>query len=254
MYVTAQRVENEHGEEAVHLFAYVHGDHAVPGLDWTAPDAGFVAEVYPGQLLLSSRPISGQRLAVRSFLDVALADALAPHGAWLLRRLVAKWPGAKTWPMSWTAEDVGGRFYVVASRRDDVESHLNELHEALLPVLGAVVPRALDHLPRSLPASHPIVVLRRRSKQGFEFSLDSNYRTALEFLGVTPLHAVVSTSRDNYDAFERVTGQNLERHVVLTLTQLSIEQLDALGGVAVLDEAGKNVWLSPALAGRSKSA
>jgi hypothetical protein len=251
MYVTAQRVENERGAEGVHVFVYVHGEGTVPGLDWTTPDAGFVADVHPGQLLFAVRSISGERLAVRSFLDVAFSNAVADSGAWLLRRLVAAWPAqARSWPISWTADNIGGRFYTVAPRRAAAESELRELHEALLPILATAVPRQLGLPSSPAPVAQPLVIVRRRTPRGFEFRIEDTSQKILESVGVPSPHPVLTASLAHYDAFEVTTGRDFEDEIVSVLTKLSLAQLDALGGAEIIDEHGAAVWASPELARR----
>ena len=250
MYVTAQTVQAESGEEAIHVFVYLHRNTPVSDIDWSAPDAGFLAEHCPGQLMLAVRTLSG-KLAVRSFLDVAFPDVLAKQGAMLLRQLIAAWPAGPAWPNSWNVVGVGGRFYIAASRRANAAADLKGLQEALLSVLGEVVPRQLNLPALSVPVAQPLVVVQSRTAKGLEFRLDDTSRGILTSLGVAALETVMSVSLANYDAFEAMTGRDIEDEVVPALTKLTIEQIDALGGAEVVENR-MTVWVSPALAAQRR--
>ena len=253
MYVTAQRVRNEHGDDGVHVFAFVHGHVPVSGVDWSAPDAGFIAEHRPGQLLLAMQQISGERLAIISYLDIAFHDALARNAAQLLRRLVAAWPRPVSWPVAWGIDNVGGRLYTAASGRTGVDEELFVLQDALLPFLGHVVPPRLGFPAAPTPTTRAIIVLRKRTERGYEFRVDQSSRRDLEAAGVPPPHPVVSTSLENYDALEVMTGRDFEDEVVPVLAKLSLDQIDALGGAEVADaDTGTTLWVSEGLKRRRK--
>ena len=65
-----------------------------------------------------------------------------------------------------------------------------------------------------------------------------------------PPHPVLAASLEHYDAFEVTTGRGFEDEIVVVLTKLSIEQLDAPGGAEIVDDDGTAVWASPELARR----
>ena len=254
MYVTAQRVRNEQGQEAVHVFAFVHGDVPVSGIDWSAPDAGFIAEQRPGQLLLAMQQIRGDRLAIVSYLDIAFHDALARNAAQLLRRLVAAWPRPSSWPVAWGIDNVGARLYTTSSRRAGVDEELVVLQDALLPFLGHVVPPRLGFPAAPTPTTRPIIVVRKHTAPGYEFRVDENSRRDVEAAGVSPPHPVVSTSLENYDALEVMSGRDFEDEVVPILAKLSLDQIEALGGAEVVDaDTGATLWVSEGLKRRRQA-
>ncbi len=255
MYVTAQHVENEHGEAGVHVFVFVHGP-SLAGVDWVVPDAGFIADQHPGELLLAMRQVSGDRIAVLSYLDVAFHRSLATDAGLLLRRLVARKPESAAWPVKWSQEGIAARFYVVASRRDNADAEWVDLQNALLPVLGHAVPMTTRLPAGTTPTTRPVVVTKEHTSRAYQYRLDDTSRRQLEALGVPLLpQSVISVSLENYDAFEAITGRDFEAEVVPFLSKIPLSNLEALGGAEVRDAAtGAPLWVSEGLLRRRSQA
>jgi len=247
MYLSAQKVRDWEGTEGVNVFVHTHRGVVCPGVDWSVPAVGYVADHCPGKVAAAVRSITAKQASVLAFLDVAVAETLSARAvASLLQSAAARWPG-HGWPATWHAGPLGLRFYAVRALREDdqPESTFRELKDGLLPVLGYVVSQDRGTAPFPVRPPGPIILERHGTPVGYRFELSGDAMRLLREAGIEPTARSVSVSTENLDAFEIFTGRDIEEEVVQVLSGLRLEQVNALAGAVVVDTAsGTTIWRS----------
>jgi hypothetical protein len=248
MYLSAQKVRDSAGAEGVNVFAYTHQGVDCPGVDWTAPDVGYVADHCPGRVMAAIRSVTAKQPHVLAFLDVAVADGLRSEAvARLVQSAAAHWPG-HGWPMTWHAGPLGLRFYAVRALRTPgtPDAAFRELQDALLPILGVATPKERGATTSAAGPAEPIVVVRHRTPVGFRFELSPDTRKVLTAVGAIPGTRSVSVSEENLEAFQVFAPLSIESEVVQLLSGLQLDEIDELAGAIVVDGSSrKPIWESP---------
>ncbi|MEI8255679.1 MAG: hypothetical protein WCJ30_08410 [Deltaproteobacteria bacterium] len=247
MYLAAQHVRAKDGREGVNVFAYTHrNDHAV-GIDWKSPDVVGIAERNPGRLMFAVRSVESSGNSVRSYLDVAVSDDLPARSvASLLEGASLAWrPELVQATAVWSHGPMSLRLYVAASIRESIAAEFRVLKDELMLAIAHAVTHERGAPSFEVRPSQPIRVVRRRGEASSRYALDESSHEALRRLlpaNVT-LPASVNVSLDTEDAFRHFAGADLVVEVLAALTHRTVDQVEAVGGIVVVDErSGEQVW------------
>lgn len=249
MYLAAQRVRARDGREGVNVVGYTHRGEDHPGIDWRNPDVVHIAEAEPGRLMFTVRSLEMAGNAVRSFLDIAVSDGVpAKTVASLLEAAAVSRRPEPSQSSVWKQGPMSLRLYVAPSLQTPAAVEFRELRAKMLFTIANVVtnvrkvPTLVTKPPQAIHFS------RHRGPVSDRYLVDSASREALRRLvGDATIPASVNVTHENAEAFAHFVGGDLVAEIVLTFTNCTLDQLDALGGALVVDEAGREVWKSPGL-------
>ncbi|MHB8876959.1 MAG: hypothetical protein ACYC8T_24955 [Myxococcaceae bacterium] len=252
MYLTAQRVRASDGREGVNVIGYSHRGATYADIDWRNPDVVHISEEQPGRLMFTVFALDTKGNSVRSFLDVAVSDEVpARTVAALLEAAALSWQAESSQSSAvWARGPMSLRLYVAPSLNTSSAAEFRALKDKLLLAVANVVTSDRKAPSFAVRPPHPVRLLRRRGAVSDRFLLDRASREALGRVlgaGVT-IPASVNVTLENKAAFQQFVGSDLLTEIVLTFTHCTLEQLDALGGAIVADEAtGEELWRSPGL-------
>lgn len=242
MLLSAQRVRAHDGREGINVAGYLHGPAASAVLA-TNPHAAFQIQI-PRTLLLTLPALPGGGHRVISFLDVAFADAVSSRiVAAGLPRLVATWRPEMRPATILQSPPLAAHFY--CSPEVDAGMELRDLHSALRPVAGYLVPSITRTPIAPVQPTQPFRIVMTTGPRGRRYVLDAVSRQRLNVTTPVDPPQSFSIADEMLDDFMRYALMPIETIVVESLTALPLDTVNALGGAVILDgESGTQLWAS----------
>lgn len=248
MYLTAQHVRSADGTaEGVNVVGYTHQGLDVPGSDWRQPNVALIAEHARGALMyvVPVVPVApSPHNFVLSYLDVAVADIYhATTVASLLAAAPVRWNPTAPTPHIWSYGPLSLRLVVHPLLQGFPSLELRSLTDALLATLvGIPMPS-----PRAPRANHrrPLCIVRMSGKAAYQYALAAESKDIVRKLVGEGLPGSVNVTYETAGAFAAFHGGEIEPEIVRVLTRLSVEQIDAIGGVYIMNgPGGETIWRS----------
>lgn len=225
MYIVAQRVISPAGQSGVNAFLFFHGDQEIPGMSWSNPDVGAIADAHPGTLVLQrvERPPGGNDVV--SYLDLVAPDSI---GIERLGQILLESPAPSSNSATWSRGPMAMRF--LSQSPGDHVSEFEELrkHAALLLL------RPGDARLTSGQRQPIRIIAQDVPGVGTVYQLDPDSSARLLENGTPTTTARLLVAYEDMAELRRIWGDN-EYHaqVALVLTGLSREALQQAGGYQV---------------------
>ncbi len=229
MYLTAQRILRIKDKKGgINVFLYQHGKHDLP-LNARFSNVDWITNQYPGKLIAESVGLVPGGNAVLSFIDIVGREGLDKECIQhFLDQMECSVKDIHT-PITKSASDLAVKFGIT------VGLHGHEIRE-----YKALTERAM-HLfesrepPRWRTGNPWIVIHRNISHNQKTFSLSSETAEKLKQIHDESWNSLrVSIDRDTKDNVELIHG-DLIQHIAPVLTDLTLEQIAAQGGLILCD-------------------
>jgi len=231
MYLTAHRVKAlKESKTGINVFLHKHSRVEIPDMSWDEPDIELVADSYPGVLVAESIDLAPGGNQVISFLDVAAEDSADVN---LVEEVLGRFEGEVSdvrRPLARLLKNVGIRFGLQSGLGDQVREEYEALRRRAMDLLRTPATPAWREEP-------PLVVDVKIDDQGWTLSLASDSIRRMQEIHREPWKPnSVTIKHETKHEFEQMHGDMI-RHIIPILTELSIEQVVALGGVCLHDRS-----------------
>ena len=233
MYLTAQRILRVKDKKGgINAFLYQHGKHDLPpnaqfsNVDW-------ITNQYPGKLIAESVDLVPGGNAVLSFIDIVGKEGLDKECIQqFLDQMECSVKDIHT-PITKSAPDLAVKFGITVGLHGHEVREYKALTERVMHLFESREP------PRWRTGNPWIVIHRNISHNQETFSLSSETAEKLKQIHDESWNSSrVSIDRDTKDNVELLHG-DLIQHIAPVLTDLTLEQIAAQGGLILCDSLTK---------------
>lgn len=223
MYIAAQRVRSSTGQVGINAFLHRHADGGP--IDWTNPDIALIVTGFPGELVDMSVTVKPGGNRVVSILDLAASERFGHAKIKSLLTEFGKRLGSNS------EMETSGDGYAMRFLYGDPASCLPTPHDEFRDLSSAAM-----RLYSNLERRRPIVFELSTSERGMSIRLTQESVPRVE--GAGGMAATISVDHNTKFHLEQQHGPML-LHMVSAATNLSQEKLLTLGGVRIVDSAGR---------------